>query len=98
MSVTTVGFTGGVPRDGVSVTKKPKFVYTINDIEVEEGDIAVFEVTRTGTIDRASSVKYKTSKKGTAKPDEDYLPESGILGFAPGKTHTILSKTILLKS
>ena len=91
LSVTTVGFTGGVPRDGVSVTKKPKFVYTINDIEVEEGDIAVFEVTRTGTIDRASSVKYKTSKKGTAKPDEDYLPESGILGFAPGETVKTIS-------
>jgi hypothetical protein len=86
LSITTIGFTGGVPRYSDKPTKSPKIVYTISDIIVEEGFNAVFEVTRTGFIESASSVTYKTSKKGTATPDEDYLPDNGILGFAQGET------------
>jgi hypothetical protein len=86
LSITTVGFTGGVPRYSDKPTKSPKIVYTISDIIVEEGFDAVFQVTRTGVTESASSVSYRTSRKGTATPDEDYLPDSGILGFAPGET------------
>tara|TARA_Y100000385_G_scaffold249161_1_gene270339 strand:+ start:938 stop:3832 length:2895 start_codon:yes stop_codon:yes gene_type:complete len=92
LSITTVGFTGGVPRysNKSTVSSKggvsPKIVYTISDITVEEGFDAVFQVTRTGFIESASSVTYRTSKKGTATPDEDYLPDNSILGFAPGET------------
>ena len=86
LDITTVGFTGGVPLYSDTPTKSPKIVYTISDITVEEGFDAVFEVTRTGFIESASSVTYKTSKKGTATPDEDYLPDNGILGFAQGET------------
>ena len=86
LSITTVGFTGGVPRYSDKPTKSPKIVYTISDITVEEGFDAVFQVTRTGVTEFASSVSYRTSRKGTATPDEDYLPDSGILGFAPGET------------
>ncbi len=86
LSITTIGFTGGVPRYSDKPTKSPKIVYAISDIIVEEGFNAVFEVTRTGFIESASSVTYKTSKKGTATPDEDYLPDNGILGFAQGET------------
>ena len=86
LSITTIGFTGGVPRYSDKPTKSPKIVYTISDITVEEGFDAVFQVTRTGVIESASSVTYKTSKKGTATPDKDYLPDNGILGFAPGET------------
>ncbi|AIX23906.1 baseplate hub subunit and tail lysozyme [Synechococcus phage ACG-2014j] len=86
LSITTVGFTGGVPRYSDKPTKSPKIVYTISDIVVEEGFDAVFQVTRTGVTESASSVSYRTSKKGTATPDKDYLPDNGILGFAPGET------------
>jgi len=86
LSITTVGFTGGVPRYSDKPTKTPKIVYTISDIIVEEGFDAVFQVTRTGVTESASSVSYRTSRKGTATPDEDYLSDSGILGFAPGET------------
>jgi hypothetical protein len=86
LSITTVGFTGGVPRYSDKPTKTPKIVYTISDIIVEEGFDAVFQVTRTGVTESASSVSYRTSKKGTATPDKDYLPDNGILGFAPGET------------
>ena len=86
LSITTIGFTGGVPRYSDKPTRTPKIVYTISDITVEEGFDAVFEVTRTGVIESSSSVTYKTSGKGTATPDQDYLPSNGILGFAPGET------------
>ena len=86
LSTTTVGFTGGVPLYSDTPTKSPKIVYTISDIIVEEGFDAVFQVTRTGVTESASSVTYRTSTKGTATPDQDYLPDNGILGFAPGET------------
>lgn len=86
LSTTTVGFTGGVPLYSDTPTKSPKIVYTISDIIVEEGFDAVFQVTRTGVTESASSVTYRTSTKGTATPDRDYLPDNGILGFAPGET------------
>jgi len=63
LSITTVGFTGGVPRYSDKPTKSPKIVYTISDIIVEEGFNAVFEVTRTGVTESASSVSYRTSRK-----------------------------------
>ena len=72
LSTTTVGFTGGVPLYSDTPTKSPKIVYTISDITVEEGFDAVFEVTRTGFIESASSVTYKTSNKATDTPQEDY--------------------------
>ena len=86
LDTTTVGFTGGVPLYGDTPTKSPKIVYTISDITVEEGFDAVFQVTRTGVTESASSVTYRTSTKGTATPDQDYLSDNGILGFAPGET------------
>jgi len=86
LSTTTVGFTGGVPLYSDTPTKSPKIVYTISDIIVEEGFDAIFQVTRTGVTESASSVTYRTSTKGTATPDQDYLPDNGILGFAPGET------------
>ena len=104
--VTTIGFTGGIPKPGSEIppsstggsptTKKPKLVYDIQDITVEEGDTAVFTVTRTGYIESASSVSYKTLKnKGTASIGSDYLSVDGILGFAVGETEkTISVKTL----
>jgi hypothetical protein len=91
LALTTIGFAGGVPLPPEDTTKKPKIVYTINDLTVVEGDIATFVVTRSGSIDISSSVKFKTLKKqGTATSGTDYLPQDGILGFSPGETEKTL--------
>jgi len=105
LTVTTVGFTGGVPKPTgsdipenntkVPVNRRQKITYNIQDIIVEEGEEAEFIVTRTGYTESASSVSYKTLKsKGTATAGEDYLPEEGILGFAAGE----LQKTISIRT
>ena len=110
LEFTTVGFTGGVPsagsgdlpdpndqdpdNDGVKQTKR--ITYTIADLSVEEGETAKFVVKRTGYTEVSSSVTYKTiSTQGSATPDVDYIPESGILGFSPGETEkTIQVRTL----
>ena len=87
LDITTIGFTGGVPLPGTGDSKKPIIKYTIGDIEVKEGDIATFVVKRSGYLDDASSVKFKTLKgQGTATEGVDYIAVDGILGFAPNET------------
>ncbi len=83
---TEVVFVGGI-QDPV---EEPIISYNIEDLEVEEGDIAVFTVTRSGKTDVSSSVKYVT-RNGTAKSGTDYEQVSGILGFAPGETSKQIS-------
>ena len=104
LSVTTIGFTGGVPKIGgtptgtpstTPVTKRPKIVYTINDITVEESQTATFKVTRSGFVEQSSSVTFKTLKKGTATEGEDYIATEGILGFAPNETEKTISVNTL---
>ena len=102
LSVTTIGFVGGVPNDGsgtgpgtVPVTKKPKITYNIEDIVVEEGNEAQFVVTRTGYVEVSSSVTYTTLTKGTATAGEDYLAVDGILGFAPNETEKVITVNTL---
>ena len=90
LNVTTIGFVGGVPK---SPTVQ-KISYNIDDILVEEGKEAVFTVTRSGSVDIASSVTFKTLK-GTAKEDVDYLKTDGILGFTPGETSKTISVSTL---
>jgi hypothetical protein len=87
LTVTTVGFVGGVPLPGKDTTKEPKIIYDINDIEVEEGSVAKFTITRTGFTTIASSVKIKTlANQGNATAGTDYLAVDDILGFAPNET------------
>ena len=94
LELTTVGFTGGVlsgvsdgSGGGGSTIGRSKIVYSIGDVIVTEGQDAVIPVTRTGSTEFASSVKFKTIKQlGTATPGEDYLEVSDILGFAPTET------------
>ena len=97
LTITTVGFAGGVPLPPTSPTKKPKIAYDISDITVTEGESATFTVTRTGFLDNASSVKFKTLKsQGTATAGSDYLPQEGILGFSPDETEkTITIQTLV---
>lgn len=103
LQFTTIGFTGGVPATGGTTGDLPedaqqdpdnndvkqtkRITYTIDDPTVEEGEIAIFTVSRTGYTEVSSSVTYKTLKySGSATENADYIPESGILGFAPGET------------
>ena len=88
LDVTTVGFSGGVPK----LPAQKKIVYSINNVEVTEGDAAVFTVTRSGYLESSSSVTYKTlDKQGTATVGADYLKEDGILGFNIGETEKTIS-------
>lgn len=85
-----VGSTTGTPG---SETKR--ITYNIEDIIVEEGEDAIFTVTRSGYLGASSSVRYKTvSFEDGAEADVDYLKTSDILGFAPGES----SKTISIKT
>jgi len=89
LTVTTVGFTGGIPLPGGggSTPEKLKIRYTIDDIKVTEGDMAIFTVTRSGYTDVASSCSWKTLKQqGSATPGVDYMADDGIVGFAPYET------------
>ena len=104
LSVTTIGFVGGVPNDGsgtgpggntVPVTKKQKITYNIEDLTVEEGNEAQFVVTRTGYTEVSSSVTYKTLTKGSAEAGKDYLAADGILGFSPNETEKVITVTTL---
>ena len=85
LEVTNVDFIGGVPLTGTD-TKEPKIIYNITNIEVTEGDSAVFTVTRDGFTNIASSVSFKTlDTQGSATAGTDYLSQNGILGFSIGE-------------
>ena len=85
LEVTNVDFIGGVPLNGTD-TREPKIIYNITNIEVTEGDSAVFTVTRDGFTDIASSVSFKTlDTQGSATAGTDYLSQNGILGFSIGE-------------
>jgi len=97
LTLTTVGFVGGVPLTGTDTTKEPKIIYNINDIEVEEGNIAKFTITRTGLTTIASSVKIKTlANQGSATAGTDYLVVDDILGFAPNETEKTIDVQTLV--
>ena len=99
LSLTTIGFIGGVPAPPTKVTKKPKIVYNINDLVVTEGESAVFTVTRSGFLDIASSVKFKILKdQGTATAGSDYIDTDTIVGFAPNESEKTVSVQTLIDS
>ena len=84
---TKISFVGGVQNTDRTI------VYKIADVEVKEGEKAVFTVTRSGYIDIISSLTFK-SRNGTATAGEDYEESSGILGFVEGET----TKTIEVRT
>ena len=104
LAPTRIGFRGGVfddkygdaPKNNPnSGSYKKKIVYDIKDIEVLEGDNAVFTVTRSGYLDESSSVTFKTVGSSTAIPDKDFLMVDDIVGFAPNESSKVVEvKTI----
>ena len=91
---TTLEDTSVITIGGIQDPVEPLVIqYSISDIKIEEGDIAVFTVTRGGYTDVSSSVRYST-RDGSATKDVDYEQKSGILGFSPGET----SKTISVRT
>ena len=69
--------------------------YSSSDIEIYEGDTAVFTINRTGAINVASSLRYKINEGNdnigaTLNIDYEPLETSGIIAFAPNET----SKTL----
>tara|TARA_B100000085_G_scaffold17790_1_gene15333 strand:+ start:1979 stop:4840 length:2862 start_codon:yes stop_codon:yes gene_type:complete len=86
---TEIVFVGGIQDP----QEEPTIVYNISNLEVVEGDVAVFTVTRDGFLDVSSSVRYST-RNGSAQSPNDYEQSSGILGFAPGES----SKTISVRT
>ncbi len=104
LSPTRIGFRGGVfddkygdaPKNNPnSGSYKKKIVYDIQDIEVLEGDNAVFTVTRSGYLDESSSVTFKTVGSSTAIADKDFLMVDDIVGFAPNESSKVVEvKTI----
>ena len=85
---TSVDFVGGFQKN-----PDRKIIYTIDDIEVKEGDDAVFTITRSGLTDISSSVTYKT-RDGSAVEGDDYQQSDGVIGFHEGQTE----KTISIKT
>tara|TARA_B100001996_G_scaffold124174_2_gene94026 strand:- start:733 stop:3600 length:2868 start_codon:yes stop_codon:yes gene_type:complete len=81
-----VTFIGGIQDPIV----RRKLIYTINDITVKEGEMAVFTVRRSGHTSVSSSVAYST-RNGTAQKGSDYEEQSGIVGFAPGETEKYIN-------
>lgn len=61
--------------------------YSFNDIEVTEGEQAVFTITRGGNVSSASSITF-TILGGTAEEGVDYdkIYSGSSVGFAPGST------------
>ena len=91
---TTLEDTSVITIGGIQDPVEPLVIqYSISDIKIEEGDIAVFTVTRGGYTEVSSSVRYST-RDGSATKDVDYEQKSGILGFSPGET----SKTISVRT
>lgn len=103
LETTTVGFRGGTidtnkTKPGQGNFNNDGFFnvinYSISDVTVVEGSPATFTVKRSGYIEAASSITFKTIS-GTAQSDIDFIKVDDILGFAPNQTEKTYSiKTI----
>jgi hypothetical protein len=96
-----VNFIGGTYPDGESDPNEDVspadliITYSCEDVEVTEGEQAIFTITRGGNIARPSSLTMSILG-GTATLDEDYAKifSGSSIGFAPGETtRTIVFET-----
>ena len=77
----------GQPSDTAANT----ISYTCSDVIVVEGNVATFEIVRSGNITYASSLQYKVFDV-TARNGDDYIGStSGTIGFAPNDTKRTVS-------
>ena len=89
---TTVGFVGGTAAVGATTSgtsQTDSLVYEIDDVIVTEGNAATFTVTRSGSINRTSSLSW-TTVDSTAIGGTDYITASGTLTFGIGDTSQTL--------
>jgi len=100
LDTTRVGFRGGVintnygqrpTNNANSSTYKKKIVYSIDDVTVLEGKDAVFTISRSGYLEEASSVSFRTLDGSSATPNVDFTMVDDIVGFAPGETEKEIS-------
>ena len=99
---TNVIFVGGTyptpeqdPNDLDTAPEDMLITYTCADVEVTEGEQAIFTITRAGNVAKPSSLKMSILG-GTATEGEDYAKifSGSSLGFAPGATE----KTIVFET
>ena len=99
---TNVFFVGGTyptpeqdPNDLDTAPEDMLITYTCSDVEVTEGEQAVFTITRAGNVVKPSSLTMSILG-GTATQGEDYdkIFSGSSLGFAPGAT----TKTIVFET
>jgi hypothetical protein len=89
---TTVGFVGGTPATGATTSgtsQTDSLVYEIDDVIVTEGNAATFTVTRSGSINRSSSLSW-TTVDSSAIAGDDYIAATGTLTFGIGDTSQTL--------
>jgi hypothetical protein len=89
---TTVGFVGGTPAIGSTTSgtsQTDSLVYEIDDVIVTEGNAATFTVTRSGSINRTSSLSW-TTVDSSAIGGTDYITASGVLAFGIGDSSQTL--------
>ena len=77
------------PGDGEATPTERLTNYDILDTNVIEGEKAYVKVVRSGYIEAASSVTYKTIQ-GSATEGVDYTAASGILGFGKNQTERFI--------
>ncbi len=87
------------PRGVATVADNdPLPTLAISDVSVTEGTggtkTVAFVVTLSAASGQAVSVTYQTVD-GTAKAPSDYLAASGVIGFAPGETSTVVSVVVV---
>ena len=81
-----IGGNTDTPPGSITLTPNNTFVYQCEPIEVSEGNMAEFVITRSGKTDAPSSVKVRTIE-GTATADTDYESLGPtVVPFAVGQT------------
>lgn len=76
---------GTIDFASLAIPPRPTLALTAQAYSAPEGDAATVTVTRTGSLDHPSTVRYATRTTGTSSAaGTDYGPTSGIVAFAPG--------------
>ena len=95
---TNVDFIGGTFDTNTGETEK-LIVYSIPEaFYVTEGQVATFTVIRSGSLDISSSIEYSSieaSSGNAATENVDYIPVTGVLGFAPQEREKTFTMQIL---